>query len=101
MEKSYLGKTPPQEDGWRLEFSFEFEKQEWNLFKKPQAHTDDWITYKLVVNGRAKRKANYWIVKNHKTGAVGFANDFICLQQHRPELYKSVQYFLDSVNKVN
>ncbi len=95
MEKSYLGRVPAYEDGWRLVRSFEYEKQQWNLFKKPQAHTDDWSTYKLVANGRAKRKANYWLVKNHKTGAIGFANDFVFLQQYRPELYKEVsEYFL-------
>jgi|LauGreDrversion4_2_1035121.scaffolds.fasta_scaffold1569857_1 hypothetical protein len=97
MERSHLGRIPPVEDGWKQVSQFENDEQVWMLYKKPQAHTDEWTTYKLVAKGRAKKKANYWLVKNHKTGAVGFANDFLLLQQYRPNLYKFVNQYFESI----
>lgn len=97
MDKSHAGRIPPSEEGWKQVSEFLYEEQSWMLYKKPQEHSDEWSTYKLVVKGRAKKKANYWLVKNHKTGAVGFANDFVLLQQYRPQLHQSIIEYFSSV----
>lgn len=43
------------------------------------AHTPDWCTYKIVANGRAANKANYWLARNKLTGQIGFARDYVCM----------------------
>jgi hypothetical protein len=63
---------------------------EWFVFFKYQEHNNDWITYKVVANGRVPRKANYWFAKNKKTGQIGFAKDLASMSEHRPNLYSNI-----------
>lgn len=92
MGKKYLGRIPEVEEGWDQVGEYEDDDGvQWLVFFKPQEHTEDWITYKIVANGRAHGKANYWLVRNNKTGQLGFARDFALLREHRPKLHEHVE----------
>jgi hypothetical protein len=69
------------------------------VFGKPQKHTPDWLTYKIVANGRAANKANYWLVRNASTGRIGFSRDYIYMRCSRPELYEQVDAILKKASK--
>ena len=64
---------------------------EWLVFSKSQEHTPDWRTYKIVANGRAANKANYWTARNKMTGQIGFARDYIRMRETRPQLHAQVE----------
>lgn len=101
MEKSYLGKLPSPHEPWQqiAKITDPTDKTQWLMFRKPQAHTPDWATYKLVANGRAKHKANYWLVRNSKTGQIGFAKDMAIMQKNRPHLHSQVEEILEQVSE--
>ena len=83
----YAGRHPSASDGWEQIGAFEG----WKVYTKGQAHTDEWITCKVVADGRVERKANYWLTKNIKTGQCGFARDLAIMKNHRPELHQFVE----------
>jgi len=90
--KTYKGNHPGADEGWemfkRLKDS---DGVEWALYRKSQAHTEDWFTYKISAIGRATRKANYWLARNSKTGQIGFNRDFAMMREHRPALHQMVE----------
>lgn len=88
--KMYGGRVPDEAEGWRLKAELKDGEQKWRLFEKPQAHSDDWVTYKVVAVGRVERKANYWMVKNTKTGQCAYPADMELMKQHRANLFKQV-----------
>ena len=92
--KTYGGRIPDETDGWKLKAEIRDEHQKWFLFEKSQAHTDEWVTYKVVADGRVEKKANYWVVKNVKTGQKAYPADMELMKQHRPNLFKQVGVFL-------
>jgi len=97
MGKMYAGKIPNQLDGW-VQIGTCKEQDggvEWLVFKKPQAHTPDWFTYKIVANGRARGKANYWLVRNSQDGKIGFARDYVLLRENRPDIHAQVEAILN------
>jgi hypothetical protein len=96
MAKNYMGKVPSGEDGWCELGEVEDDGVTWGVFVKKQAHTEDWVTLKVAAKGRAYRKANYWLVKNFKTGQIGFCRDFATMRQHRPELHQKVEAVFDA-----
>jgi hypothetical protein len=91
MAKTYFGRIPNEEEGWSMVKSIEDDGQEWLVFKKSQEHSDDWNTYKVVAKGRVEKKANYWLVKNHVTGQLGFPADYVMMRQYRPNLHAQVE----------
>ena len=72
---------------------------EWLVFSKAQEHTPDWLTYKIVANGRARNKANYWLVRNASTGQIGFSRDYVYMRDNRPELHAQVDAIFKKVSK--
>jgi hypothetical protein len=94
--KSYRGNPPDTSEGWRrVRSCFDAEKIEWRVFAKPQPHTNDWLTFKIVANGHAPRKANYWVVLNTMTGQIGYTRDFATMREHRPELHAKIEELFD------
>lgn len=65
-------------------------KEEWFVFLKDQQHGNDWVTLKVVANGRVQRKANYWFTRNNQNGKIGFSRDLAIMADHRPQLYSNV-----------
>ena len=89
-DKMYKGKKP-RTDGWEQLAVIEGDVR-WLAFVKDTPDSE-WITVKLVADGRAPRKANYWLGWDGKR----FANfkDTLALMEHRPELLKAVERMLD------
>lgn len=88
--KMYGGRRPDEADGWKLKVELKDGEQKWLLFERCQAHSDDWVTYKVVADGRVERKANYWMVKNIKTGQQAYPADMELMKLHRVNLFKQV-----------
>ena len=98
MGKMYAGNPPADGDGWsQVGKCFDGDGVEWLVFSKAQKHTPDWCTYKIVANGRAANKANYWLTGNKLTGRIGFSRDYVCMRDSRPELYEQVDAILKNV----
>ena len=100
MGKRYAGNPPADGEGWsKVGKCLDAESVEWLVFSKAQKHTPDWLTYKIVANGRARDKANYWLARNKLTGQIGFARDFICMRETRPELHEQVEAIIKQGGK--
>lgn len=98
MGKMYAGNLPKDGEGWeQVGKCMDSDDVEWLVFSKPQDHTPDWMTFKIVANGRAQNKANYWLVKNAVTGQIGFARDYVHMQDSRPELHAQVEAIFKKV----
>jgi len=92
MGKMYAGKMPEADKGWtHVGTCNDSDGVEWLVFERPQEHTPDWMTYKIAANGRARGKANYWLVRNGLTGQIGFARDYARMREDRPELHAQVE----------
>ena len=88
--KMYSGASPRTE-GW--EYIGDIEQDGcWRMFVKENAD-NGWASVKVVADGRARGKANYWLGWDGRR----FANfkDTLALMQHRPELLKAVERMLD------
>lgn len=98
-EKMYGGRKPFEDDGWRLEKKIADEnEQSWLVFSKPQEHSNEWVTFKIVADGRVPKKANYWVVKNLKTRQIAFPADMAMMREHRKVLHEKVeQFFLSKI----
>jgi hypothetical protein len=96
MGKMYRGNVPKEEDGWvNVGTCYDIDNSiEWFVFSQAQKHSEDWQTYKIVVNGRAMNKANYWMVRNNNTGQIGFASDYAKMRSDRPHLHAKVESLL-------
>lgn len=98
MGKMYAGKMPAMDEGWdRIGTCKDLDGVEWFVFSKPQEHTPDWYTHKIVANGRAENKANYWLVRNAETGQIGFARDYVYMRENRPALHAQVEIIFKDV----
>lgn len=92
MGKMYAGNPPADGEGWsQVGKCWDGDGVEWLVFSKSQKHTQDWRTYKIMANGRAANKANYWLTGNKLTGRIGFSRDYICMRETRPELHAQVE----------
>lgn len=95
MGKKYLGRKPDQGEGWQQIDSFlDGDEVEWLFYKKPQEHSNEWFTYKIVANGEAENKANYWLVRNNQTKQIGFGKDFSIMRNNRPDLHSYFENLL-------
>ncbi len=89
--KTYTGKKP-RTDGWQQIGVIENDGQWW-MFVKENAE-NGWASVKVVADGRARGKANYWLGWDGKR----FANfkDTLAMVQHRPELLHKVERMLEA-----
>lgn len=92
MGRRYAGNVPGPNEGWvHIGTCRDEDGMEWLVFSKSQKHTQDWRTYKVVANGRAANKANYWLTRNKITGRIGFSRDYVYMRDCRPDLYAQVE----------
>ena len=95
---TFDGRIPDVNNGWhQIGECVDGDQVQWIVFERKQDHTDDWMTYKIVANGRARHKANYWLAKNIKTGQIGFARDYVYMRENRPELHAQVEAIFKKV----
>jgi len=88
--KMQKGRIPSKDDGWQFDCELDDGQMKWSLYLKPQDSSSVWITLKLVANGKAERKANYWPCYNIQENRFGFGRDILALAQHRPILYQEL-----------
>ena len=87
-----MGQVPNLDDGWtKIAQCLDDDAVNWLVFRRRQEHTPDWSTYKVVADGRAANKANYWMVRNDKTGQIGFIRDFASMKENRPKLHSKIE----------
>ena len=89
-ERKYKGKKPRTE-GWEQIAAIEDEVR-WLVFVKDNPD-NEWITVKVVADGRVPFKANYWLGWNGKRFAQ--VQDTFAIMQRRPELLKVVERLID------
>lgn len=100
MGKMYAGNPPAVDEGWmQMGRCWDSDEVEWLVFGKSQDHTPDWVTIKISAKGRARNKANYWLVRNTNTGQIGFSRDYVYMRENRPELHAQVEAIFKKSNK--
>lgn len=94
MERMYQGNHPEPHKGWRIADRLsKLDGVEWLLYEQDQPHTHEWKNYKIVADGAAPSKANYWMAKNIVTGQLGFSRDLAAMRTTRPGLHAQVERF--------
>lgn len=92
MGRRYAGNVPGPNEGWEhVGTCRDADGIEWLVFSKSQKHTEEWCTFKIVANGLAANKANYWLTRNKITGRIGFSRDYVYMRDGRPDLYAQVE----------
>jgi|LakMenE01Jun11ns_1017448.scaffolds.fasta_scaffold9585912_2 hypothetical protein len=83
--KSYSGRAPNPDAGWRLAGAVEVEGLAWNIYKRgdPEAA---WMALKIAAVGRAPRKGNYWLAYSQRDARFVESGDAVKLFAHRPRL---------------
>lgn len=100
MPRMYPGRKPAENDGWEMLCSTKCKLGIiWLVYAKPQEHDDEWRTYKIVANGKAPDKANYWLARRDTTGQLGFPRDYAMLRATRPEVHDFVERLFQRVTK--
>ena len=95
--RMYSGKKPLLADGWIFKCELVDDiGQKWIVFAKNQIHSSTWVTYKVVADGKALNKANYWVVKNLYSGKLAFCYDMATMREKRKFLYDQFEKFLDT-----
>jgi hypothetical protein len=89
MRKMYCGNLPLDWD--EVGRWVDKDGVEWVMFKKQQAHSADWATFKVCASTKAPHKANYWFARNYKTGQTAYAKDLVVMKNSRPEMWKVVE----------
>lgn len=88
MAKRYSGKKP-RDDCWRQIGTVE-DKPDWLVFIRP-ATDSDWMSVKVVADGRAVGKANYWLGWN---GSRFSRQADLVLLMDRPKVLQGVEHLL-------
>lgn len=84
--RMYKGKRP-RTDGWEQLAEIEDDVR-WLVFVKDDPDSE-WLTVKVVADGRVPHKANYWLGWNGKRFAQ--QQDAFAIIQRRPELLRAVE----------
>jgi hypothetical protein len=85
--KKYTGKKP-RAAGWQEVGAVESDGR-WLVFIRPDG---EWSTVKVVADGRALAKANYWLGWNGSR--FGRHADLVSLAQQRPAVLEAVERVL-------
>ena len=95
MTMKYRGNKPETNDGWVLMESYiDIEDVEWLIYQQPQNTNNVWLNYKIVANGFAEYKANYWFAYNQNEEKFAFKRDLVSMKSKRLELYNFVSDFV-------
>ena len=92
MTQKFKGNAPVT-DEWMHLHSFHHEDLDWRLFFRVKDQSGGWISGKLVVEGKAPRKANYWL--GWRDGRFARTRDAGTLYTGRQVLYEQVENFIN------
>ena len=91
MGQKYRGNIPDQDQGWDLFVELaDGDGVRWLVYQQDQRNTLDWATIKVVADGWAEGKANYWFVWNRHTGQIGYIRDLAIMRENKPHLHRLV-----------
>ena len=97
MQKLYSGNHGEDGDGWiKIGQIGKFDGVKWSIYRKPQPNGSEWDYVKVVADGKAPRKANYWLSWNGDRFAIG--GDFLKMLEHRKDMYDEVISFMSEVD---
>lgn len=93
--RSFRGNIP-KEDHWQMADSItDAQGVDWMIWFHLKAMDQGYINFKIVADGEAKRKANYWIAKNRGGGSI--SRDLTIMKENNPDLFKAVSVCMDRV----
>jgi hypothetical protein len=93
--RSFTGNQPVGEK-WRMgEKIADARGADWIIWYHLAALDQGYVNFKIVADGEAKRKANYWIARN-KAG-VSRNRDVVILKENNPYLFGEVMACLDRI----
>lgn len=97
--KRWMGNPPATAEGWKQKaWCTDKLGIGWLVFHRPQASGSGWIDFKIVADGKAPGKANYWLSSNPNLQKIAQNRDLALMKANRPELYKQIaQVVLRSV----
>ena len=88
--KNHRGRLPSYSEGWAQFGSHDDDDGvNWLMFNRAQPN-QDWLTIKIVANGKALRKANYWLTVNLVDGRIAFNRDQLHMRLYREGLAAKV-----------
>jgi len=91
MAKKYRGNIPDPVQGWDLFVELDDgDGLRWMLYQQDQEHSAEWVNIKVVADGLAEGKANYWFVWNRYSGKVGLPRDLAIMREKKPLLHRLV-----------
>lgn len=88
--RSFKGQVPSAHEGWEFRHRLTAEDGDWAIYQQSQAHSQDWVTIKVVALQRVPGKANYWCAYNKQARRIGFARDLMVMREYRPDLFDKV-----------
>jgi hypothetical protein len=91
--KNYRG-NKPDGDGWEIVGAVEDDLR-WLVFVRENANSE-WLSVKVVADGRAPNKANYWLGWNGKRFAQ--QGDGFTIMQQRQTLLGSVKTLMEALD---
>jgi hypothetical protein len=68
---------------------------DWVVWFHVLAMDRGYVNFKVVANGEAKRKANYWIARNKAGGSL--SRDLTIMKENNPDLFQDVAACMDRV----
>ena len=95
--KNHRGRLPSYSEGWAQFGSHDDDDGvNWLMFNRAQPN-QDWLTIKIVANGKALRKANYWLTVNLMNGKIAFSRDQLQMMLYREGLVEKVGESIKSI----
>lgn len=92
--RKYKGNAPSG-DEWQLVGEAYADNVVWLIYEKAQDKSDEWFAVKVIADGFAFNKANYWTAVNKQTGQITMTRDMRIMEANRPELLTEVMAVLD------
>ena len=90
MKKVYAGQNPRDGD-WKMLDQFDADGVSWLMWEKNETSADDLRQWKIVAQGLAPKKANYWLLANSLGGVEKRGRCYFAMAQHRPELMAQIE----------
>jgi len=93
--RSFRG-NPPNGDHWQMADSItDAQGVDWVVWFHLRAMDRGYVNFKIVADGEAKRKANFWIARNRGGGSL--SRDLTIMKENNPELFQDVAACMDRI----
>lgn len=93
--RSYRGNAPAGEYWQMADTIRDAQGVDWIVWFHLRAMDSGYINFKIVADGEAKRKANYWIARNRAGGSLN--RDLVIMKENNPDLFADVSACMEGV----